>query len=71
MNLAGTLKDEEGHFLKKQSKVAFVTAEGEAPTHVLMQGESPELQKHSRTEHPIVLLQSSSNRQVATSQCWV
>ena len=54
MGLARKLKGNGRHCLRKQAKVAFVTADRECPTHVLMHGESPEspeLQERLRTEH--------------------
>ena len=71
MNLARKLNDDGGHFLRKQLKVAFVTADGESPTHVLRQGESPELQGHLGTAHANTSLQCSSIRQVIRSQLLV
>ena len=69
MDLAAELKDDGGHFhLGKQPKVAFVTADAEVRTQVLMQGELPALQGHLRTEDASILLQSLSIRQVAIWQ---
>ena len=51
MDSGRKLKDDGGHFLRKQSKVSSVTVDSGSPTHVLMQGESAELQGHLEIEH--------------------
>ena len=57
-DVAAKVRGDGGHFFKKQPKVAFVTADGELPTHFLMQGRLPLPQGHLGTEHANTLAQS-------------